>query len=347
MCPAPALADGDARALPPSATFGELVTAARSVAAGGKGASSSGCLLRPAKEQGTRLEASLALGVPEVPEAPEDLDALLEASGDAALTTASARTGNPYAGLQLVALTPVPSAVLQSGLLPILIRTDRGTWFTVIAPPGTFSGGSARAQLLGDLEFDKLKSGVLTRAAGVVVAAERGTSLAALMETLGLLEEYKGPVVLATALPEGAKLPERPEVGTSRDPYVVREKGPHLCAGDTMAIPPGGKHGQLPMDESAHSVDALQAEVTKGCATLARTSGGGILKVSTRIGKDGRASSACIEDDPTKDAKLRACVVGVLKKFKFPKPVGGNFVNFGTTVSLAPPGSSQRALCAP
>ncbi len=347
MSPALARAEDTSRSLPPSATFGELVKAAGSLAAAGQGASSAGCLLRPAKAPGARLEAMLAPGMPDLPDAPEDLDALLQSSSDAALITAGARTGSVDAGLQLVALTPVPNTALQAGLLPVLIRTDRGTWFSAVAPRDMFSGGGTPAQLLDAATAGQFKKGILPRAGSVVVAAERGTSLVAFIEMLRMLDGYKGAVILATALPTGTKVPERPEIGTNRDSSSRREEGPDFCTGDTLAIPPGGKHGQLPDRETLRALDALQAEVAKSCGAISQASGGGIFKVATRIGQKGRADAACIERDPSNDPKLRACIVAVLKKFQFPKPTGGNFVNFGTSVSVSPPGSAQRALCGP
>lgn len=343
-----ARADGDPRALAPDATFADLVKVVGALAAApDHGASAAGCILRRGDaKKPSRLEAALAPGLDELAPPPADLDAVLGAVRNTSLLTPTSRMGSSMAGLALVALTPVPNAVRSSSLLPVLIRTDQATWFSAIAPPEMFGGGGAKPERLDAAGFAKLRSGILKNAAAMVVAAEGATPIAALVETLGLLADFKGPVVLAMPIPAGANVPERPESGTARD-FGPRETGPGFCDRDVGSIPPGQRPGELPMNEMWRTTEKLREGAAKACEAAAAASGGGVLKVAMRIGRDGKPGEVCIEKDPSHDEKLRACVIAAVEKFKFPKPVKGTFVNFGTEVSVSPPGSSQRALCAP
>lgn len=339
-------AGDDPRALAPGSAFVDLVQSiATLVAAPDHGASTAGCILRRGTaNKPPRLEASLAPGLDDIAPPPPDLDAVLGEVRNASLLTPSVRMGSEDAGLALVALTPVPNAVLSSSLLPVLVRTAEATWFTAIAPPDMFQGGGAKPERLDAAGLAKVRSGVLKNATAVVVAAEGATPIATLVETLALLDDFKGAVVLAMPIPAGVKVPTRPESGTARS-FGPRETGPGFCGRDVGSIPPGQKPGEIPVNELFRNTEKLRAQTAKACEAAAGPSGGGVIKVAMRIGRDGRPGEVCVEKDSAHDEKLRACVIEAVGRFQFPRPVRGTFVNFGTDFTISPRGASQRGLC--
>ncbi len=325
----------DPRLLPADATFADLVKAAPAMAAQAPAASR--CVFR--RTSGVlRLEAALDAGARSAP--PADLDAQLAGPLDLALLTRFGPVGSERAGLVLQPLGPTTRA-LGEGLVPVFFLTDQGLSFSVIARAGTFSGGGARAQRLGAAEKQRVVREVLPRAHGVVVTAEAGVRVRDLVSALELLSGYSGEVVLATPAPPDAERPPPPEARRGRDD----DQAPDLCRYGISDIPKGETHGELPMTAANVAVDRMQKAAQEACAGSLGPDGGGVLEVSMRLGKGGEVREACVRKDPAKNAEVRACVLRVVKKTRFPKLKRGTFVNFGTEVRLAPKALVQRAFC--
>jgi hypothetical protein len=343
--PAPA---PDPRDLPPEATFADLVRAARALDESKAGASTSRCLLRVRGTKGARLEGPIDLAQRPLGAPAGDLETRAPKGGAVTLVTRHGATGSDHPSLVLVALTPATKALTQAGLLPVLVRTEKGTWFSALAPSGTFSAG-AKAELLTPAGVERLRRQVLPVAKGVVVTAASTVTVAQLAATLAILRDFAGPVVLAMPLPENA-----PEVTQAAAAVTAtrearrqrpRDEAPDICRYGIDDIPPGQKHGDLPrgMDKA---LGDLQRQVTKDCAGTLGPDDGGVLKVAMRIVRSGRVVKACVQEDPTHDAKLRACVVRVINGRTFPRLSRGDFINFGTTLELAPASLLLRAVCA-
>lgn len=336
----PAAHAAEPRDLPPAATFGELVQTALDLARAGQGASRSGCLLRRVAA-GSQLAAQIHPAGDAAPP-PADLDAVLQAPLQVSLATAAGRIG-AATGLQLASLVPTPRAFGQ-GILPVLLVTDQGTYFTAIAPDGTFGGGGARAQLLKAADFARLKADVLPRAQGVVVTAEGDVPVTRFIEALTPLADYPGAVVLATV--GGGTQDLAPSAAlTPAGALPAGHDAPDVCRGGIMDIPPGQRPGAPPAGPAFAAIERIQRAAQRACGQALPPDGGGELKVATRILANGRVGRACIERDTTGDKALRNCVLDVVRRQTLPRPQGGTFANFGFEVKLVPPGLAQRAVC--
>lgn len=62
---------------------------------------------------------------------------------------------------------------------------------------------------------------------------------------------------------------------------------------------------------------------------------GGTIKTSFVIGSSGRATQAGVESSTIKNTNVERCVVNVLKRIEFPKPVGGGVVQVGYPFKFA------------
>ncbi len=346
-------ATADPRDLPAEATFADLVRAAQ--AADPKTDAKAGCLLRMERDTAGRARLSAALIPPEergpAPrELPADLSGLLSRGQDLALDTPLGRYGSRHAGVVLTSLVPVSRSLL-SGLVPVLAVTARGTLFTVVAPPETFKQGP-RAERLGPAEIARLQKEILPAAHGVIVTAEAGVKMAQLAKVLGLLRDFPGQVVLATARAGNEAAPGPEIIHRNASPLASdhRDASPlamdPTCARESMDIPPGETPGYFPPRVSFSAVAAAQQETQRLCEGSLPRDGGGVFSVSLRIGKDGRVSKACFVH-PSGDEATRACVLAAAQRHRFPRILGGTFLNLGFEVKLLPQGVVQHALCSP
>jgi hypothetical protein len=326
----------DPRALGADATLADVVAAAAALVDAKPGGAGPGCLLRPAGDGGARLEATIAPVRTSLPPPPAELDAALAASAGVALVTRFGRVGSKDATLALAPLVAVPRTATDAYLLPLLLRTHTGLWFTAITRSESFT---RRAQLLSAADRERLRRDVLPNLHAVVVTAEAEVKLADLVDTLRLLEGFAGNVILATPLPADADADAAPP------PARAAEDAPDLCRTGIADIPKGARPGELPLRESDRAMEALQRAVTADCAGGLGDDGGGTMMVAMRIVRDGRVGEVCIEKDTSGDSRLRACVRKTAARIRFPHPEGGTFVNFGLEVTLTPASLRQAALC--
>ena len=206
----------------------------------------------------------------------------------------------------------------------------------MVAPPEMFAAPSAQRLQPEDLE--RLRTDVIGKAEGVVITAEANLSMTKLVTELGLLSDFHGTVILATAA-SGAPAQRAPDLGYDLD-------DPGLCESGITDVPKGQTPGQLSRTLMRTLPTRLQ-EAAAPCASKLQPDQGGEVKVALRVGQSGQVTEACIQHDTTHDAALRACVVHAVKATTLEAPVGGSFLNLASRVGLVPPGVVQRAICAP
>ena len=199
---------GLARALGPTATFTDLVAAARRLDDRGEGASDAGCLLRGSGEAdgAWRLEAELAVALRPLPEPGAALARRAARGRPFRLLSRWGRRGDAE-GLTLVAFTDAPPP--PAGPLGALLLTEAG----VHALRSDRALAGAPAPLEG-WALPEALDGVTQ----LVVSADAGTPLARLRRLLAALPEAASrDVVLAVPLPEDVRLPDAPSPADADD----------------------------------------------------------------------------------------------------------------------------------
>jgi hypothetical protein len=322
-----------ARNLPASATFRDLVKAAR-IAAAKPGTGT--CLLRGGQSGSpATLEAALETAAAELADPPDDLDALLTdgrkqaafAPDGLRIFTADGHSdGSDY--LDLVAFTAASRLLLRK-LTPVLIATDKGLYLGL---PNMYSDG----RLLGAEDKEKLKKQRLPRAKAWVVTAEGDAPLSRVREALSLVADTKGTVVLASPRPTAAP----PLARTSRYDHRVDDGQPYARS-ETLKSGSKKPIGQYDFQ----TVGKLGEKFDAAVASCASSGGGGAINVMMLIAPSGKVEEACAETDDTGDAEARKCVVEAAKKLAFPKPDKKGYVNFGTEALFV--GKRSQALCDP
>ena len=313
----------------PPVTFADLVA---QVAA--HPSSTTGCLLQPGPA-GVAMVGRFQPGEATLTPPPADWDAILARSSGAAVVTPIGQIGPESAPLRLTSLVPVPRALGQA-MLPVLVFTDEATWFTVVAPPEMFAAPSA--QRLQPQDFERLRTDVIDKAKGVVITAEAGVPMTKLAAELGVLADFRGTVLLATAA-SGATAQRAPALGYDLD-------DPGVCEGGITDVPRGQTPGQLSRT-LMRTLPTRLSEAAAPCASRLQPDQGGEVQVALRVSQTGEVTEACVEHDTTHDAALRACVLRAVQATTLEAPVGGTFLNLSSRVDLVPPGVVQRAICAP
>lgn len=313
----------------PPATYADLVAQV-----GAHASSTTGCLLQPGPA-GVAMVGRFQPGEATLTPPPADWDAILARSSGAAVVTPIGQVGPESASLRLTSLVPVPRALGQS-MLPVLVLTDEATWFTVVPAPDMFF--TASAQRLKPEDDERLRRDVIGQAKGVVITAEAGVPMTRLVAELGVLSDFHGTVILATAS-SGAPAQRAPSLGYDLD-------DPGVCAGGITDVPKGQMPGQLSR-ALMRTLPTRLSEAAAPCASKLTPDQGGEVQVAMRLGQAGQVTEACVEHDTTHDPALWACALRAVKALTFDPPVGGTFLNLSSRVDLVPPGVVQRAVCAP
>lgn len=326
-------AQANPRALSMGATFGDLVTAVRTLDGLGASDSASGCLLRGGPLSPYVLEADLASAVHPIPEPPGDLEARLDGTRSPVVVLTRWAQHGTSGDIALVALSATPPP--RPGPLAVVLLTREGAHLrrTDAAVPAAHSGPFPVARLGEHLPI------VLEGTSGVLITAEARVPLSTLRAALGSVPGGSPPVILGLALLPGVRLPTSP----APDPSVHG-----LCPDTGLPAPAAGQRvGELSPDVlRAHL--ASMGEGAMRCFEFARgdAARGGRMRVLTRIGAQGRVTEACAASDELGDPTLRTCVLGVVRGVVFPAPVGGDYVDVALPLRLTPDHSAQqRPLC--
>jgi hypothetical protein len=316
------------RDLAPDATFADLASAARRQDDLRDQESDAGCLVRLGAD-GLRLEADLAVAVRPLPAPEADLDARLEAdSGPIRVLTRFGAYGTQPARVALVAMTT--SLPPTRGTALALFVTDRGVYARRSdrsADDRTPSRPEWIAEHAPWAEFDL-----------VAVSAEAGTPVRAVIDLLDRLPaSLAGRIALAVALADGTALPQAQAPAEGETAAVCAEGLPELAESDPI--------GDLAPDRILAGIEPLRraAELCVGTSTGAGAAGGRVA-ITVRIGPDGRVPAACVSEDSTGDAALRACLVRAARELSFDPP--GGYVDFALPLALES-GRAQRqsAVC--
>ena len=144
------------------------------------------------------------------------------------------------------------------------------------------------------------------------------------------------PIALAVLLSDDTRLPDAVMLAPS--------DAEPLCAG-LPDLAPDATLGDLPSDRVVQALTPLRAagEICVGTNTGTGARGGHVV-IDVRVASGGAVSDACVREDETGDATLRACLVRATRALTFDDP-GGAF-DFELPLVLAPGISHrQRALC--
>jgi hypothetical protein len=317
------------RDLASDATFAQLCDAAREQDRLRDQDSDAGCLLRR-RPGAFRLEADLAVAVRPLPEAEADLDPRMASTAPLRVLTRYGAYGTS-AEMGLVALTTTapPRGAIEDAVGLVLVLTDRGVYARRTDAPFGAASPAPLSEVLASASVHEVST--------IFVTAEAGLPLDGLFSTLAALPpELAGHVALASALPEGVALPERPTL----DP------GPPapLCDGIAETDEPWSEtvSGPALLERVASIRGSLALCVGASTGPGAR---GGRMELMVRLTRGGGVAEACIRADSTDDEPLRACILRVVRELTFPDPAGQ--VIFAVPLVLEPgTAHAQTAVCA-
>jgi hypothetical protein len=326
--PAAATAAEDLRALPPDATFDDLVRATRNLDQASTTQSTEGCLLRG--QAPARLSADLLLSLKPLPTPPETIGEWVEGDpGVPTVLTAWDRVPGT-SPLTLAAFTTTTAAAVQ-GKPVVLIMTRRGTYLRTQASSLAQRTGLLAHQAVGGWLAQLTASDTTS----VYVTAEARVPLADLRALLQSIPD-RFEVALAVTLPKGTQLP--PDAPPSQEllcPDGLPEPAEGVPEGDIDGV--ALRDAMQPLREAALSC----AQSTGGRAAL-----GGRLVLALRVGADGRTAHACFVEDEVHDAMLRRCLASSAHSLALPKPAPAGFVDVALPLHIDLVGlSKQRAVC--
>jgi hypothetical protein len=313
------------RDLAPDATFADLALIVARQDRLRDSDSDAGCILRTTTS-GFRIDADLAVAVRPLPEVPEDLDELLaHTPGPVRVLTRYGSYGDTgQLGASALTTTMPP----RDPVATLLVLTDRGVYLRHTDHPETSAG---------PLTIDAVRAAV-SASTTVFVASEAGVALTTLRSLLAALPEgLDGHVGLALTLAEGTRLPDAPTLQPAEE-LALCEGGLPVLADDVVS-------GDLSSAQVLAGLAPLRSagEICVGTSTGTGARGGRVV-VDVRIAAGGNVSSACVREDDTDDATLRACLVHALETLTFDDP--GGVIDFELPLVLAPGLSHrQRAIC--
>ncbi len=287
--------------------------------------SDAGCILRTT-ETGFRIDADLAVAVRPLPEVATDLDARLEHTpGPVRVLT---RYGSYGETGQLGASALTTTAPPRTPVATLLVLTDHGVYVR---------DTDHAALSTGAISLDSIGPAVAASTT-IFVASEGGVPLAQLRALLGAFPPgLVGHVGLALLLAADTRLPDAP---TLEAPEEVP-----LCTAGLPELDDAARLGDLSSERLVAGLAPLRSagEICVGTSTGAGARGGRVV-VDVRVGPRGVVSAACVREDETDDATLRACLVRALRELVFDDP--GGVLDFELPLVLAPGRSHrQRALC--
>lgn len=301
----------DPRALGPTATFADVVAAARLLDDRSAADSTEGCLFRGDAAPGSafRVEADVAVAVrPLSDPAPNLLPRLRRAAGAVAVLSRWGRAGPDGGTMAFSTFTSAappegPSIVLAITEAGVLLRSTEGAVPT--GHEGPFPAADVAAHLA---------AAAPSNAGMLVVTASPTTPLPGLRAILlSLPPRLAARVALGVVLAADTTLPAGP-----RPPAAVDDG---LC--DDGLPEPAAEQVETSPDASA-VLGALASfrENAAACVSAAGAGAarGGRLEILLRAGAGGAVEAACAHRDTVGDAALRACVLGSARSARLPAP---------------------------
>ncbi|UJR81958.1 hypothetical protein [Sandaracinus amylolyticus] len=313
------------RTLARDATFADLIAAARTLDDRRDQESDAACLIA-VTPSGFELRADLAVAVRPLAEPEADLDQrLANDPGPVRVLTRYGSYGTGAAQMGLVATsTTLPPT---RGTALALFLTPEGVYTRRSDQAGGERDPSRVAWVIEHTEWSAFDLVVVTAEARVPI-----TTLVSLLEALPA--SLAGRITLAVPLAAGTRLPDAPPAidGTA-------ERG-QLCPDGLPALTEDAPLGDLPASSIRAALAPLQssAELCVGTSTGPGAAGGRV-SLAVRIAPDGRVSDACVMEDSTGDAALRACLSRAALELGFDAP--GGYLDFALPLVLEP-GRAQR-----
>lgn len=300
----------DPRALAATASFADVVAAARLLDDRSDAEASHRCLLRGEAAPGSsyRLEADVAIAVRPLSDSPANLLARLEgATGAVDVLTRWGRAGPEASRIAFATFT---SAAPPAGVTLVLAITEAGVLLRSTAGPvGVEHAGPFPAATVAEhLEAAAEDAGML------VVTASPTTPLPALRSVLlALPAQLAERVAFGVALAADTTLPPGPAAPAAADDGLCEEGLPEPSAERPESSPdPSAVLGAL----------AGFRENAVSCVSAAGSGAarGGRLEVHLRAGPGGAVEAACARRDTVGDYALRACVLGSALSVRLPAP---------------------------
>ena len=327
------------RDLKGSDSFSDLLKVASKLDRTQAGNSESGCLFRGG-EGSLRFEADVAAAVHPLIEAPQDLSPSLENSLSAVqILTRWGQVGAGGPGLTLVTFTSVPQPI--DGSYVAIFLTAKGVYLrsTEKEVDKAHAGPFPTADLLKHLK--KVRKNTYSNLA---VTAEEGIRLNELRELFGTLKRGEnGAVALAVSLPENTRLPAPdPARAAGTD-----ESNEAMCTEGLSLPDPKTPQGKVEAEAMAQALEPLK-EAAKDCVAKSgdKAGTGGNLNVQLRLSAQGSVKEACFNRDTIGSARLRQCLVEVLRKLSYPRPEPSGEVDLALPLVVpADPSLHQQPLC--
>lgn len=287
------------RDLAPTATFADLVRAARGLDGTRAESSTRGCLVAASS-----LAADLAVPVRPLPAPWDDAAALLADRPGSVRVLSRWGTSGRDSTLAVAAFTTFPPP-----------DPTRPTVVLFLGARGVSARSTESTASPAPVAIDDVPAGVPLLAgplATVLVTADAAVPVATLRTLLARLASVAAPVGLAVPFPIGTHLP--PDTVAAADRAA-------LCP-DGLADPVGSvADGELSRNDLVAVVTPLHDAVPP---CFAGTTRAGDVAVTFRIGADGTVSAACATHDDIGSPAARACLLDAIRALHFasPQPAG-------------------------
>lgn len=310
------------RALPPEATFADLVRAASLLDATEQ--APEGCLLGRDARGAFRLAGEVRAGLRPLPQPALELDEALQGASNVQVLTPWGTYGSPPSPLAFASLTAFPP--LRDAI--VLTITDRG-----VSLRSTAQSGTLRAELAPQAK----SLSALGSLDGVIafVAAEAAVPMREVYELMEELDRLGARTAFAVNLAPQTSLPApAPVTSVQRCPDGLSE----------TALPEGNLEvaallaGVAPLKERAP--DCLTRGGAEGAA-------GGKLTLAMRIDAQGRVSESCVSADELGDPAIAACVLELTRELTFPAPQPAGVVDAELPLVLRPHSAPAQAPVCP
>ncbi len=310
----------DPRSLREDATFADLVELARSLDQTTDENTGNGCLIQGLQRGAGRFEGEVAVGLRPLPDAPSHLHTRLSSRAPVQLLSRWGIRGSGELVLAAFTASPPLGDVPEAAVL--LTRDQAYVRYVEAEVEAEHAGPFPHAEAAAHLG-DRRR---------VFLTAEAEVPLAVVRQVLEEIDP-RTQVVFAVPLIQNTRIPPSPT-----------DLEQEMCSDE---LPPPGRQGDLSRTQIIESLAPLQ-EGLKPCLTAGRAESaqGGRMRVLIRVGTEGAVESACVVNDETRDAEVRACVLREIRGLQFPQPRPRGTVDLRLPINLIPEALPiQRSLC--